>query len=274
MPGKIVALQWEGPPIVEIVRADVAAGRSPRYLYKFRPGLPNEFTEKIFRDTELWYSSPADFNDPFDCFIELDTNNTLEEIEDFIRKNPDNQGIDEQRIKQQALAWFNDPEHFHKLINNTSYEALNSCGIGCFAPDADEVLMWSHYAASHTGICLKFDVLADPEGFALIFKVEYPKEYPSWNHIRNAVGQTVAQLVSHKSQRWDYEREWRVLKFGMTGSHSFKREALVEVIFGCKASNDSIAKTKTVLLESGMSQVPLKQAHRARGSYALTFESI
>ena len=37
----------------------------PKQLFKYRP--INDFTEKIFTKQELYFASPKDFNDPFEC---------------------------------------------------------------------------------------------------------------------------------------------------------------------------------------------------------------
>ncbi|WP_188563958.1 DUF2971 domain-containing protein [Hymenobacter frigidus] len=129
-------------------------------------------------------------------------------------------------IRKQALAWHKRPRLFHKTVNDASRDSFNENGVCCFTKDPKNILMWSHYADSHKGLCLKFDVLADPRSFFVAFKVEYKEEYPIWNHLREAEGQSVTNLLITKASQWAYEQEYRVLKFGETGNHSFSKTAL------------------------------------------------
>ena len=40
----------------------------PSHFYKYRAlGDAKERTRRIVTDAEIWFSKPADFNDPFDC---------------------------------------------------------------------------------------------------------------------------------------------------------------------------------------------------------------
>ena len=49
----------------------------------------------------------------------------------------------------------------------------------CLSERCDSSLMWSHYTASHTGICLEFDALAVP--FIHAERVIYRKTYPEFD---------------------------------------------------------------------------------------------
>ena len=39
--------------------------KPPKFLYRYFP--INGSTESIFKDNELWFKNPNEFNDPFDC---------------------------------------------------------------------------------------------------------------------------------------------------------------------------------------------------------------
>lgn len=51
-------------------------------------------------------------------------------------------------------------------------------GILCLSEKPDDILMFSHYAKHHTGICLKFEATDDTEFFGAAQQVNYRSEYP------------------------------------------------------------------------------------------------
>jgi hypothetical protein len=57
-------------------------------FYKYRPLIDdtkssgiNENTLRLLEHGELYFSKPKDFNDPFDCKIEYDTDISIKDIE-------------------------------------------------------------------------------------------------------------------------------------------------------------------------------------------------
>jgi hypothetical protein len=81
----------------------------------------------------------------------------------------------------------------------------------CFSEVWDESLMWAHYAAKHTGVCLGFDVRD-----CLAEKVTYVAERLHHNFAGETVpfspeGQRIVQQSLYtKHDGWAYEKEWRV----------------------------------------------------------------
>ena len=166
----------------------------PRYLYKFRP--PTEYTDRIISNSALHYARPQTFNDPFDCRLCLDFNNTRAEILHYLQNRRPK--VPKEYIGDMLKIWAQDKPAFERRINGVLHRSLNEHGICCFAPTADSVLMWSHYTDSHRGLCLKFDLLADPGAFSLPFKVEYHDEYPRWNHFTAPPKETVDLFLNKK----------------------------------------------------------------------------
>ena len=52
-------------------------------------------------------------------------------------------------------------------------------GILCLSERRDDILMWSHYASSHCGVCLEFDTKRMP--FEKAGAVNYCEKYPVLN---------------------------------------------------------------------------------------------
>ena len=226
------------PSLSELIKLSVDQGQLPKYVYKYR--AININTEKIFSDSKLWFSKPSDFNDPFDCQVIVDTNNTESEIANFIRQN--DPLMASKNVKHFSRLWSKNPNDLHQMVNKKIHESLNEKGICCFAGNNENILMWSHYTVSHKGICLKFDVTADRDFFSTPFMVNYSKDYPHYNHLKDN-STIIKLLIQTKADIWKYEGEIRVLK-PLSGAYSFRKETLVGVCFGCNGTKSDVQKIK------------------------------
>lgn len=258
-----INLPWDS-----YLKQEIEAQRIPRYLYKYR--APGTFTERIITDRKLWFANPESFNDPFDGNIRVLTNNSFEEIKTYWEKVPNMTRAEKRHIIQQMAK---DPAKRARMVNGAAQDATNETGVSCYAEEPDNILMWSHYASSHTGLCLKFDLLADPSFFFTLIPVNYSSDYPQCNFIRFP-NDSVEKLIGTKAKLWEYEKEWRVLKHDAIGSQPFMKQALVEVLFGCKASKEFISKIKQLSRETGLSHLTYKKAQVSHTHFALSFRNL
>ncbi|CAM4137784.1 DUF2971 domain-containing protein [Flavobacterium antarcticum] len=252
----------------EILESGISSGQVSQYLYKYRT---IDSLKKILENDSLWFSSPQDFNDPFDCQIVPDTNNTEEEIIEFLKSNAP-EGTSEESISSLALKIFNNPEIWKKTIEGVFRDVINATGVCCFTANETNLLMWSHYTDSHKGVCLKFDITKDPEYFAYPLEVKYTTDYPAYNHLTN-LGEIVNLVALSKSIAWEYEAEIRVLRPEQNGLIPFNKNALVEIIFGCNSSENSI-KEITELVNKNLYQVKFKKAKRKQREFGLTITDL
>ena len=85
-----------------------------------------------------------------------------------------------------------------------------SLGLICFGKHWKSPVMWAHYAKSHTGICLGFDVPEDcPK------KMIYEPERLKWavdfaKPIRGVDHSLLEKVITTKYEQWAYEEEWRI----------------------------------------------------------------
>jgi Protein of unknown function (DUF2971) len=109
-----------------------------------------------------------------------------------------------------------------------------SLGVFCLTEEANNQLMWVHYAASHTGFVVGFNTSDQlfSEGGALLGKVDYTDDplpvIPAGTDPPN-------EVVLKKARCWKYENEWRCIRtFGLKDARavSFGEGALREFIFG------------------------------------------
>ena len=166
----------------------------------------------------------------------------------------------EQLLKRQQLKWKDRKRKLPHLVAKTSAELaaaaqgahrqnVELAGVCSFAGDPRSILMWSHYAANHEGLCFQFEVAKDIGTFAHAVPVEYSDEYPVVNWI---IGSEAGLLptILRKHTGWSYELESRiVIPDGARKYLRFRPEALRGIIFGCRVKDSLIAKVRELLAE-------------------------
>lgn len=234
-------------------------------LYKYRE--VGEYTEKILTDHTLWFDHPINFNDPFDCWA------NIQEIE---------RGAFEKFVTDISPSkYYADickkgiPSCTIDMLKQDIDRALNEIGVCCFSKTKKSILMWSHYCKYHQGICLEFDILEDPSFFTLAKPVNYVDTMPIYDHFKEQ-NKLFEKLIQPKAKEWKYEEEVRVIKTAQdilqNRSQAFKFEpnALKKVIFGCKASEDTIAKYKELCQQNGLKHVEFsKMYQKQNGQFEL-----
>jgi hypothetical protein len=238
----------------------------PKVLYKF--SAINNNLHKSLKDSYLWHSRPSTFNDPFDCYKHLlKFEPTEKDIIEFCTKNYE---AGEPALQGQIAYLLRNP---HKLVDaqwKSMDDSINGQGICCFTANFKNTLMWSHYAANHSGVCLVFSPHRDIS--PLIVKVRYTGDFVPRNYYEsNRVGALI--MLSTKSSDWQYEQEYRSIS-GTPGENIFKREMLREVIFGCKTKQDDVFAIMNTIETSGYRDVTYTRAYTETNSFKLGFKPL
>jgi len=218
----------------------------PTHFYKYRSLSCDslEFTRKILFDNELWFPAPRTFNDPFDTWPTFTFDSTPDERAELYKRQYKRANPDWSNEKCSALAQelaerpVIDPHtqeaRDHMQRKHTDL-VRNKIGVLCLCESPDNILMWSHYADEHRGICLKFDGYY--EFFAQAQKVVYPPTRHPVNPFRDSPKQQMAASVLHKYERWAYENEWRIVDYLQgPGARPFPPNSLVGIIMGASIS--------------------------------------
>lgn len=113
---------------------------------------------------------------------------------------------------------------FKEAHKNSDFR--NKLRITCLTESNDNPLMWSHYADSHKGICIGYDISVYLRGKKenLLVPVIYTDDTKSISrYIKyeddkievsvNVDTQTQAISTMLKRKDWSYEKEWRFVKF-------------------------------------------------------------
>ena len=102
----------------------------PRYLYKFCQ-IDKHLIDNL-KNNQLWFSSSLDFNDPFDCKINLIKDMTPEEIEELANTLVEEGNINKNDRYKIVEVLKSKSEKSRTLLNNRIKEQLKKLGICCF----------------------------------------------------------------------------------------------------------------------------------------------
>ncbi len=218
----------------------------PTTLYKYKnvTGIGIDHVEDMLRNNRVRFSSPLDFNDPFDCRCIFDISNTREEIvfrkAAFLTKSS-------RASLNDALAEADrevpvEPAEVDRWqmqqIDGHSRRAANT-GIFCLTRDMHNFIMWTHYARNHTGICIQFrvrdvsakghiDFIGDAQ------PVEYADRCPKINHVRDASVDIIRKAFLTKATPFRHELEWRIVHYDQgAGLKPIPRGIIGAVVLGC-----------------------------------------
>lgn len=222
-------------------------------LYKYA-GI-NQYLYSMLINSELWFSNPIDFNDPYDCNIKynlsgINYDKVLKHLNKLNHRHQHN--LSHEHIKNRAKDICNSPQELNDLLDNLLKESINKRGISCFSQSDSKLLMWSHYADSHKGVCLTFDIQKDLDFFRNPYKVSYPDEYPIVDPFKDNERKELKVFLATKSKEWAYEEEIRIIKESnympeFRGNIKFSPKALTEIKFGYKTSEEQMRTIKNLV---------------------------
>lgn len=165
-----------------------------RTLYKYCSITTTENLYRLQRLLEgnIYFSSPLKFNDPFELSTKID-----------ISKSPSLYGLNDREISEiERLFRLANPE----AVSNDWKEKI---GILCLSENPLHILMWSHYSANHTGVCIGFDTGEAP--FHDAVKVAYSTDRPRVT-LESSPDELLENVFLKKSKHWEYEEEWRIVR--------------------------------------------------------------
>lgn len=233
-----------------------------KVFYKYRPA--DEFAIALLENQEIKFSYAEEYNDPFDSKLIINADSTTDNVLKCLEETP----IPEKNKK-----------HLRELIRSgdiTVDEYLQvayktaECTImsSCFSGNSDSLLLWSHYADSHKGICIgirdcsstdisamKFDVedcCTSPDdshysGLFPVYEVNYSDDgIVEWNVFDDDI-KIYINAHRNKAKCWKYEDEYRIIlpqKSFKSQIIPFDPRFLVEVYFGCCI--DSYFRSKAI----------------------------
>ena len=200
------------------------------------------------KTTRKW-SSPSEFNDPFDNRLDIHWAGSPIEFENAITERVvrlvEEEEIDLKSLfpemrylvsslrdlplakRSEALRELKEPEGvytqemldaMHVKLNGAITTLLFDTSIFCLTEDHDNLLMWAHYTDNHRGGVVKFLPIKEVDSPLLVAKkVNYSKSVPSISYV-NILDNTqefrravIDEMTLTKSIDWQYEKEWRIV---------------------------------------------------------------
>lgn len=218
---------------------------APHCLYRYR-GLSGSGLDRVRQmilHSEHFFSSPAKFNDPFDCRPEHRFDGSESEVSQYLQRllvkfQPEQSAHDREAEIAAILA---DPSRDPRRPDNLQlFSALiatfatDQTGVLCLSAAPDVPLMWSHYGQSHTGVCLGFD--SDSDHFAAAQPVRYTRKRPTVDPTTQTRAQMLDASLFTKSLDWAYEEEWRIVLESGPGKYTMPTRPLRTVVTGTAIS--------------------------------------
>ncbi|AEG01051.1 DUF2971 domain-containing protein [Methylomonas methanica] len=245
-------------------------------LYKF--GKLNEFSEALFSTASVYFSSAAEFNDPFECTPSFEFTHEPDKIMDQLVRAvlANNPRLTHHSASAEALAIYLEDRHrnsavWEALKNDLIHEFRHCVGIYCLTERRDSILMWSHYADDHKGFCIEFEATDYTPVFGGAQQVSYEKEYPEINFYNTPIEDKVKLSLLTKFTDWNYEREWRILDHDIgSGTRTYPAELMKSVTFGIRMLTEHKEKIRDWVSARGC-DVQFYQAVQGKDRFEVAF---
>lgn len=265
----------------------------------------------VLKNRSIRFSPPNAFNDPFEFKPVISNIASDEYVNDYVKVNLGSiveselskipkhvrDLIPSSKVQEFSESYFkNNPLQFNTLMDEAkdklstvlSLKFNELIGVLSLTEKPDNLLMWSHYAESHTGYCISFNSnhsffnrkRSEKDEFYHLRKVEYLTHRPS-KHLVDMNGTDIFLL---KSDVWEYEQEWRMCAFLPDADtiinsivpavhlFNFPVDAIDEIIIGVNADSSLIEGIKGVIVDSPeLSHIKVKQAKVSKKEFALYF---
>lgn len=175
-------------------------------LYHYCPAinkkLPNKYTKLCIESQKVYFNNWEDLNDPMEGFylyIPHEHNTNLEQI-----------------LRQEKLQY----------------------KIFCCSKEYSNILMWSHYADNHKGICLEIEIDENICKEQNIFnrKIVYRAKLVSIVP-KNSVKDNAKYILKHKLSKWNYEKEIRFFIKNQT-PNSYKIGNITSILLGARCNTN------------------------------------
>jgi len=220
-------------------------------LYKYRSLNENayEHTINILKNAELFFIAPTKFNDPFDCSVDKIDKFTDEELYAFLK-------INNCTDKQIAVILSKNKSGTLDLSELKRTDNKDKFRMFCLSKVNSHILMWSHYADMHKGICIGFkttiyknklairckeDQIEDNLRYLPVFRVDYNDEKPDPVNIFNFHYEELYRFIYRKAECWSYEEEYRIAlceELLIKNPIIIGHDEISEVYFGLKIDKD------------------------------------
>lgn len=230
-------------------------------VFKYRYGDEETFSRdvKSLENNIFWAPTRNKLNDPCEGMVtEKILLNQIDIIVKILGKNK----------KDVYTSAINLKESIADMLDKR-----NTSGIYSLSRSNTDELLWAHYANSHHGFCIEYDLetlLYFGRSDYLKFDIKY-KEKPPKLTIKDMLnihtqGTFIQKLIGIKSKKWKYEQELRIVT-SLSGENTYDFRAVRAIHFGLRMPDEKVTKVMQLLNGRDIKyyQVELKES-----SYKLT----
>lgn len=252
---------------------DILSEDLPHSLIKFCGGaydeLGNNYGLKTLKEKAVWLSSPNEFNDPFDCAINVDYEREIQEesskaLENLFGKEMAKQILDGADAIIQEKA-----KEIREAFRDQDSSVANNVFVACFSEkeNLSSLRMWAYYANYHKGFCLEYDFCemncAFKDGvIPILYSDAYSKNYECLSEEECRKFRLGCAFT--KATEWDFEKEWRILSCdeSRNGEKGYQMDFIKpsKVYLGCKCDERLKVDLKEICydLNIGLYQMRMK----------------
>lgn len=204
-------------------------------VYKYRGGAFNRDLESLKND-KFWASNTKQLNDPCEGLVKTTAyQNQIQALKNI----------------------FNQHEETITLVEQSFQNILEmkdtKLGIFSLSKRFNDELLWAHYADSHKGFCIEYELdrlLSKQNPKHRSLDIQYVNKVPNIDFSKilnqNDADSLVKIMLGFKSKRWEYENELRIITENQ-GLNSYDFRAVKAIYFGLKAPNEEIDKIMQIL---------------------------
>lgn len=252
----------------------------PEKLYRYCKFNEVQFRQ-IVLSSKIPFSRPANFNDPYDCLLQLDYEIDKKRYLEYAKEDLSTQAGIKKDSKSKIKKFIRSEKKAFKSRAQTVKDAGNdifesfrqTTQILCLSKLKSSIVLFSHYSDSHRGICFEFST-CNADAFTRAREVKYREDYTCVNYFANRelLPQIIIESSITKSKEWKYEEEWRVVSFkNPYFIEEFNPASLTGITMGA-----NISKENRNLIEEILSKrkIPLFQARISKNKYELEITSV
>lgn len=244
----------------------------PWTLFRFRQ--VNEWLWRELLESAIFHNAPESFNDPFDCRVDTEHALTRALAADL-------------PLKRRAVL--EDIQRKFRAKRPSDFDM----GVCCFTNNAEDPLMWAHYADMHRGVCLTYKFPATyfmdrypPSETEPYFigcdRVHYgDNAYTDWL-INGDLEQPDAEPIERAASRtlvtkadcWQHEEEFRTIVSKPKWAMQFEPQFLAQVIFGLRTSDNDKRKVAALALKNNPAVAFAQAKISSTKDFALEFADV
>lgn len=251
--------------------------------------------KELLRET-IYAGLPANLESPKDSLISMAIKETIDGLEntsdiekafsiidepnmDFLWKSSELANLFGKEISEDDIN--NVYNQIDEMIKGLYMRLSKAIGVSCFSTTSDNILMWSHYADKHGGICIEYDFsllekLENINAFLLpviysndrllltVDKFDLENGQATQESVMRIMPDLIRAILT-KSEFWEYEDEWRFIALAEP-KQPVKLPIISKIFIGANVTNDDYNKVVSAI---GDRHIPITKYSLKRDKYEL-----